>query len=291
MTTQNPLLENILIPRTHDLGSFEVRRALPSKERRMVGPFIFWDQMGPGEFLAGKGVDVRPHPHIGLARLTYLFDGELVHRDSLGVLQIIHEGDINLMTAGKGIVHSERSDPETRKNPSRLYGIQSWLALPKTHEEQNPEFLHLDKKDLPHVVEAHRDIRVIAGSWEGLQSPMKVPHETLYMDVKLGSGQKIQIPRCEERALYSLKGKLRVGGVDYDPMQILVLASHELITVEAVGDTHFMIFGGAVMDAPRHIWWNFVSSSKERIEEAKNDWKQGRFSQVVGETEFIPLPE
>ncbi len=286
------MIDQIIIPRTHDIGNFEVRRALPSRQKRMVGPFIFWDEMGPGEFLTGQGVDVRPHPHIGLSTLTYLFDGELMHRDSLGVNQTIRPGDVNLMTAGRGIVHSERTGQNTRNNPHRLHGIQSWLALPIAYEDGNPDFTHIAKDDFPIIHEREFDMRLIAGNLFGRKSPFQFPHDTLYADMRLRAGCKFSIPTdAEELAVYPLSGKIKIGDSIYDPMQLLVLHSKSNTTIHAQTDCHLMIFGGAVMDAPRHIWWNFVSSSKSRLEQAKDDWKNGRFPIVPGETEFIPLPE
>ena len=286
------MIDQIILPRTSDIGNFEVHRALPSRLRRMVGPFIFWDQMGPGEFLSGQGLDVRPHPHIGLSTLTYLFDGEIVHRDSLGVNQTIKQGDINLMTAGKGITHSERTDTNFRLHPHQLFGIQSWLALPMAHEECDPAFIHLNKSHLPVMQEKDFDLRLIAGTMFGKKSPMAFPHDAIYADIRIRAGGKISIPaNAEERALYPLSGRLIVGDTVYDPMQLLILKPGEAMTLSAESDTHVMLLGGAVMDSPRYIWWNFVSSSQERLEEAKQNWKNNQFPHVPGETEFIPLPE
>ncbi len=287
-----PDVETVILPRTHDIGNFEVARALPSRQKRMVGPFIFWDQMGPGEFITGSGIDVRPHPHIGLSTLTYLFDGSIMHRDSLGSALEIHPGDVNLMTAGSGIVHSERTAEQVREHPHRLFGIQSWLALPMTHEDGAPAFEHINEKELPRLNDNGIDIHLIAGSLGGATSPLKFPHHALYADIKLKAGQSFSIPReTEERALYPLTGKLIVGDTAYDPMQLLVLTPNRDVTIRAETDTHVMLLGGAVMDAPRYIWWNFVSSSKERLEQAKQDWKNNKFAPVPGEREFIPLPE
>ncbi len=287
-----PDVETVIIPRSHDVGGFDVWRALPSRQKRMVGPFIFWDQMGPGEFITGTGIDVRPHPHIGLSTLTYLFDGSIMHRDSLGVQQEVFPGDVNLMTAGQGIVHSERTSDTVRAHPHTLYGIQSWLALPKTHEDGAPAFDHIKESDLPRLSDTGADIHLIAGSLHGKTSPLKFPHDALYADIKLKAGQTFSIPRdAEERAIYPLTGRVIVGDTAYDPMQLLVLTPGRAVTIKAESDTHFMLLGGAVMDAPRYIWWNFVSSSKERLEQAKQDWKAGAFPKVPGETEFIPLPE
>ena len=286
------LVELTIIPRVGDIGNFEVHRALPSHKRKMVGPFIFWDQMGPGEFITGQGVDVRPHPHIGLSTLTYLFDGTMDHKDSLGYDQRIQPGDVNLMTAGSGIVHSERTGQDIRQNPSRLYGIQSWLALPQAQEETAPAFDHTGQSALPILDEDGLTMRLVMGALHGLKSPVTQHHETLYADIDLKAGSVFEIPaETEERALYALNGKLEIGGTAYDPMQILVLRPGDAIVVKALEDTRFMLLGGAAMDGSRHIWWNFVSSSKERIEQAKADWQNGKFDMVKGDPEFIPLPE
>ena len=287
------MIDLTLIPRTHDIGGFEVRRALPSRHKRMVGPFIFWDQMGPGEFITGQGVDVRPHPHIGLSTLTYLFDGSLMHRDSLGVAQRIEPGAVNLMTAGKGIVHSERTESDVRQHPHKLFGIQSWLALPKRHEEADPDFVHIAQDKLPVITQDLFSARLIAGNYEGVVSPFSFPHDTLYMDIHLKAGGTFHVPdNAEERALYPLSGRLQVGDTVYDAGQLLVLTPSEAITIRAAENTpcHVMLLGGAVMDGPRHIWWNFVSSDKALLEAAKADWLAQRFPKVPGESEFIPLP-
>lgn len=285
-------VETIIIPRSGDIGNFEVRRALPSRERRMVGPFIFWDQMGPGEFLVGDGLDVRPHPHIGLATVTYLFDGSVVHRDSLGVEKEIVPGDVNLMTAGAGIVHSERSGQSARASGSRLFGIQSWVALPTELEEAAPAFSHHDSADLPSLDEEGTSVRLIAGSLFGVTSLVAFATETLYADVAMRQGSSLPVsPEYEERGIYILTGRIEIGRTAYEPMQLLVLRPGDHVTVTALEDCRFMLLGGDAADGPRHIWWNFVSSRKERIEQAKADWKNGRFQAVPGDPEFTPLPE
>jgi redox-sensitive bicupin YhaK (pirin superfamily) len=283
----------IIIPRTGDIGNFEVHRALPFKDKRMVGPFIFWDQMGPGEFLTGQGVDVRPHPHIGLSTLTYLFRGSMDHKDSLGNDLRIVPGEINLMTAGSGIVHSERTGQDIRQASSELFGIQSWLAQPKTHEESDPEFSHIDRKALPTFQENGIRGRVILGEFHGVTSPVTAQWDTLYVDIELKSGEQLSIPHTtEERALYAIQGKIALSGNQYDPNQMIVLRPGKTVTLTAVDDVRLMILGGAAMDGERYIWWNFVSSSKERLEQAKLDWKEGKFGKVPGDAiEFIPLPE
>lgn len=286
-------VEMIIIPRTSDIGGFEVKRALPFRDRRMVGPFIFWDQMGPGEFLTGQGMDVRPHPHIGLSTVTYLLDGEIDHRDSLGSFQTIRPGDVNLMLAGQGIVHSERTGPEARRTGSRIFGIQSWLAQPLSTEHNAPAFMHTGHNDLPMFSDAGINGRVIMGAFEGQRSPVKAEWDTLYLDVRLAAGANLKIPAItEERALYALSGTIRIHDIAYEPMQMLVLQPGEDVVVAAEDDVCLMVLGGAVMDAPRFIYWNFVASSRERLEEAKADWKNQRFARVPGdESEFIPLPE
>jgi redox-sensitive bicupin YhaK (pirin superfamily) len=284
-------VETLITPRAHDLGGFEVRRALPSRERQMVGPFIFFDQMGPAEFLTDRGLDVRAHPHIGLATVTYLIDGTIQHRDSLGTEQIIRPGDVNLMTAGRGIAHSERTDEAARASGGRLFGLQCWLALPKPQEERAPAFAHHAAGALPFWQDSGVSLRVVAGSFGSLRSPLETEWEALYVDLGLDDGVRFEIPaETEERALYLLTGRIEVGGVVYDPMQLLVLSPGEALTVRAIGPVRGMLFGGAAMDGPRHIWWNFVSSSKERIEQAKADWAAGRFDPVPGERDPLPLP-
>lgn len=285
-------VETHILPRTHDIGNFEVRRALPSKDRQMVGPFIFWDQMGPGEFLTDQGVDVRPHPHIGLSTITYLFSGTLDHKDSLGFDQRIKPGDVNVMTAGAGITHSERTGQDIRQSPSSLYGIQSWLALPKDKEEGAPDFSHIEKKSLPIISDKDKTVRLIAGNLYGAKSPLTMPTETIYADIHLHEGALLPVPSYyEERALYPLDGTIEIGGVIYEPMQLLVLRPGDDITIKALEETRIMLLGGESADGPRHIWWNFVSSSKERIEQAKQDWRERKFAKVPHDEEYIPLPE
>lgn len=284
-------VEQIIIPRTNDIGGFEVRRALPSAERRMVGPFIFWDQMGPGEFLTGQGLDVRPHPHIGLSTLSYLFDGEMTHRDSLGSDIVIRPGAVNLMTAGQGITHSERTAQEIRDRKNRLFGIQSWMALPLDKEEMVPDFEHIAKDDLPTLNDDGVKLRLICGEAYGLKSPVETFWDTLYVDIQLEQGTKLPIPaEAEERALYLLEGNLTIGGQSYAPGRMLILHPKDPVIVHADTTCRLLLLGGATMDGPRHIWWNFVSSSRERIEQAKNDWQAGKFADVPNDPEYIPLP-
>ena len=286
-------VEMAIIPRIGDIGNFEVRRALPFVRKKMVGPFIFWDQMGPGDFINGQGVDVRPHPHIGLSTLTYLFKGTIDHKDSLGNDLRIKPGEINLMTAGKGIVHSERTGQEIRQGPSSLFGIQSWIAQPKSHEYGEPSFIHVSRQRLPEFEEQGIRGKVILGDFEGVHSPVDTQWDTVYVDLYLHEGQKLNIPnRYEERALYVLSGDLEIAHTQYDPQQMIVLKPGDLITVYAKTSVRMILLGGATMDGPRYIYWNFIASSKERLEEAKSDWKEGRFPKVPGDDqEFIPLPD
>ncbi|WP_223783683.1 pirin family protein [Myxococcus faecalis] len=289
------LLETVIVPRTRDLGDgFEVRRALPSSRRRMVGPFIFMDQMGPAVLQAGKGLDVRPHPHIGLATVTYLFEGEVLHRDSLGVVQRIRPGAVNWMVAGRGIVHSERTPPELRVASNRMFGIQFWVALPGKHEEDAPSFVHTPSEALPVVQDGGVELKLIAGELAGARSPVTTQSALFYADVKLDAGARIPVPAVhEERGLFVAEGQVEVGGESFGPGQLLVLRPGKEVVARGGGTTRsrLLLFGGEPMDGPRHIWWNFVSSSKERIEQAKEDWTAQRIGQVPGESEFIPLPE
>jgi redox-sensitive bicupin YhaK (pirin superfamily) len=287
-------LDIVIVPRVRDLGGFNVRRALPSAQRQMVGPFIFWDQAGPAEFGVGEGLDVRPHPHIGLATVTYLFEGELLHRDSLGSAQVIAPGDVNWMTAGKGIVHSERTAPELRAKPGRrISGIQSWVALPKAAEEVHPGFFHYGAAALPTIEAEGKRVRVIAGSLFGQISPVRTFSEMFYADVELAAGAKVPLPvGHEERAIYIAAGSIEIAGDVFEAGRMLVFRPGDEITVNALALSRLLFLGGEPMDSPRHIWWNFVSSSLDRIEQAKEDWAQKRFAIVPGdETEFIPLPE
>lgn len=286
-----PPVETVVVARTSDIGGFEVRRALPSARRRMVGPFVFLDQMGPAMLRAGHGLDVRPHPHIGLATVTYLFDGEILHRDSLGQVQPIRPGELNWMTAGRGIVHSERTAPETRAADHAVFGAQAWVALPSRHEEMEPAFAHHGADRLPVVEGEGKRVRLIAGALYGARSPAATLSGLFYADARLDAGARIEIPADhEERAAYVAEGTVEVAGDAFEAGRLLVLHPGDPIVAEARTPARLLLLGGEPMDGPRHIWWNFVSSSKERIEQAKADWRAGRFSAVPGETEFIPLP-
>jgi len=286
-------IETVLVPRTRDLGDgFQVRRALPAIERRSVGPFVFFDQMGPTVLKSGTGLDVRPHPHIGLATVTYLFEGEILHRDSLGTVQAIRPGEVNWMTAGSGIAHSERTPPELRTAGSRLFGIQTWVALPQAHEEVAPAFAHHEAAALPLIEDGGTRIRLIVGTLLGRRAPVAVFSEMFYADALLDAGGVLELtPEHEERALYILDGQIALDGRSFSAGQMVVLYAGATIIVTGELPSRLMMLGGAPLDGPRHLWWNFVSSSRERIEQAKNDWRHGRFASVPGETETIPLPE
>jgi redox-sensitive bicupin YhaK (pirin superfamily) len=286
-------LELVIVPRVRDLGDgFSVRRALPHGKRQMVGPFIFFDQMGPVQFIAGQGLDVRPHPHIGLATVTYLFDGRVMHRDSEGNALEITPGAMNLMTAGRGIAHSERSPLTARQGTEGMFGIQSWIALPQMHEETAPSFQHFDAASLPIVEDGGVRARVIAGSAFGKHSPVGMLSEWLYAEVQLNAGASAPLdPDHEERAIYMVEGEVDIAGETFEGPRLLIFRPGDRITVRATRPARLMFLGGAALEGPRFIWWNFVSSRRERIEQAKEDWKTGRFALVPGETEFIPLPE
>jgi redox-sensitive bicupin YhaK (pirin superfamily) len=285
-------LDLVIVPRTADLGDFTVRRALPSSRRRMVGPFTFLDHMGPTEFKAGHGVDVRPHPHIGLATVTYLFKGEIVHKDSLGSDVPIRPGDVNWMTAGRGITHSERTAPDHRQGGEPLHGLQCWVALPARDEETDPLFAHYGQQDLPLVTGEGKSARIVAGKMFGVSSPVKTLHDTFFADLSLEAGTSVPLDAdYEERAIYVVSGEIEIAGERFGEGKLLVFKPGDRITVRASQPARFAMLGGAPMDGPRYIWWNFVSSRKERIEDAKADWRAGRFAGVPGDSEFIPLPE
>jgi len=285
-------IEHVIVSRARDLGGFEVRRALPSAQKQMIGPFIFFDQMGPAEFLLTNGIDVRPHPHIGLATVTYLFEGQIFHRDSLGSAMSIEPGALNLMSAGRGIVHSERETSEVRSKPRRLHGIQAWAALPKSHEETAPIFMHHGVDALPRLEGEGKRIRIIMGSLFGQRSPAEFPHETFYAEAVLAPGAVLPLdPDYEERGIYVASGEIDIAGDRFEAGRLLTFRPGDRISVLALSQSRLMLLGGAPMDGPRHIWWNFVSSSKDRIDAAKADWVQRRFALVPGdEKEFIPLP-
>jgi redox-sensitive bicupin YhaK (pirin superfamily) len=282
----------IIDPREHDLGGgFKVRRALPHVLARHVGPFVFFDHMGPVQFEAGKGVDVRPHPHIGLATVTYLFEGAIEHRDTLGFVQTIRPGDVNWMTAGRGIAHSERTPGPERATGHRLHGIQVWVALPQEAEEAEPSFHHHDAGVLPLIERDGVTMRLVVGSAFGQRSPVVTFSEIFYLATEFSAGSRLVLPpEHGERAVYVVEAPINVGGRDIAPGQIAVLPAGADVEIRAAGRANAILFGGASL-GERHLWWNFVSSSRERIEQAKADWRAARFGQIPGETEFIPLPE
>lgn len=285
-------IERVIEPKPRDLGGFEVRRVLPAAGRNMVGPFIFFDHLGPSQFAAGTGIDVRPHPHICLATVTYLFTGELVHRDSLGFVQPIRPGDVNWMTAGRGIAHSERTDAVLRQQPTRIHGIQSWVALPRSAEETEPAFFHHPAATLPLIERQGVRMRVIAGAAWGQHSPVKTFSDTLYVDVELTSGASLELPdEYSERSIYVAEGRIALDRSEYASGRMIVFDPGGSAAIRALTDSRVMLVGGAPLDGPRYIWWNFVASSRERIERAKDDWAAQRFARVPGESEFIPLPE
>ena len=278
----------VLEPKTKDLGEFTVRRVLPAPRQRMVGPFIFFDHMGPAEFPPGEGIQVRPHPHIGIATVTYLFEGEIMHRDDLGFVQPIQRGAVNLMTAGRGIVHSERAGDDLNET-SRLHGIQSWIALPDHEQECDPSFLHYPAGDIPETEVDGITVRVIIGAAFGVESPVRTYSSTLYLECRMPEGSAIALPdHCSERAAYVVSG--RVSADDQEYGEGVMVVAGEGLTLRAAEASRVMIIGGEPL-GERHIYWNFVSNSRERIEQAKTDWREGRFGQVPGDDEFIPLPD
>ncbi len=289
---RDDLLLQTLHPVTHDLGGFKVHRTLPHKERTTVGPFIFFDQMGPAHLPAGGGIDVRPHPHINLATVTYLFAGAIDHRDSLGTYRTIEPGAVNLMTAGRGIVHSERSPADARPGGPELSGIQTWLALPKAKEEMDPAFEHVPKDRLPVIEGSGARARVVMGSLWGATSPVTCHSETIYADMALAPGGSMPVdPAAEERALYVAEGDASLDGQALEPTVLYVLRPGTSATLRSERGAHVMLCGGAPMDGPRHVWWNFVSSSRDRINQAKDDWRNQRFPVVPDDSqERIPLP-
>ncbi|MEM9343412.1 MAG: pirin family protein [Pseudomonadota bacterium] len=294
-------IETMIVPRARDLGGFEVRRALPAPQRQMVGPFIFFDQMGPAEFLVGsKGVDVRPHPHIGLATISYLYSGRMHHRDSLGTDAWIEPGAVNWMVAGQGITHSERTDEGALdRDAMSFFGIQTWVALPKDHEDRPAAFQHAAKADLPFLEGEGKQVRLILGTAWGERAPVTTASEMFYADAVLEPGAKIPLPEDhEDRGAYVVSGRVTVAGETYEAGRMMVFRPGDRVSMEAGPEgARLMLLGGETLEGPRYIWWNFVASSKERIDEAKEawragDWESGRFSLPPGDTEeFIPLPD
>lgn len=291
-------IETLIIPRSRDLGGFEVRRALPAPKRQMVGPFIFFDQAGPAEFLTGQGVDVRPHPHIGLGTVTYLYRGDFHHRDSIGSDQIIRPGALNWMVAGKGVSHSERTSEAGRSGPHSLFGIQTWIALPEQYEDMEPTFEHHGKEALPEIRDQGIDAKLILGSAYGETAPAQMYSETFYLDVTLAAGALFPMPdNHEDRGIYITEGSITISGQSYAAGQMMIFRPGDKITVQA-GErgARLMALGGATLNGPRYIWWNFVASSEEKIEEAKREWREARWGQGLFDLpptdrdEHIPLP-
>lgn len=292
-------IETLIIPRSRDIGGFAVRRALPAPQRQMVGPFIFFDQAGPAELLTGQGIDVRPHPHTGLGTVTYLFRGDFHHRDSTGADQIIRPGELNWMVAGRGVSHSERTSAVARTGPNSLFGIQTWVALPESYEEMAPSFEHHGKQALPTLEDRGVSLRLILGKAYGQEAPATMFSEAFYADVQLAGGSRLPMPDDhEDRGIYIVEGSIAVAGQEFHAPQMMVFRPGDSITV-AAGDrgARVMILGGATLSGPRYIWWNFVASSQERIEQAKAEWRaqnwgQGLFDLPVNDRdEFIPLPD
>jgi len=294
-------ISKVLTPRRRDLlGGFEVARALPAAEQRSIGPFVFFDHMGPARFAAGKGLDVRPHPHIGLSTVTYLFEGEIMHRDSLGTEQAISPGDVNLMVAGKGIVHSERTRLELRRAGHALHGIQAWMALPKAHESSEPTFTHTPAARLPTLNRGDVNLRLILGTGFGLTSKVKTFSPTIYADVMFSPKASIEIPpEHPEQAIYVVSGEVNIAGQTVSAGSMAVFLPDSTPTVEALTKARVMVLGGAPVDGPRILWWNFVSSDEEKLKAARADWpkadakefKSASFKLPPGETEFLPLPK
>lgn len=287
----NTIIDLLIEPRTRDLGELTVRRSLPDKRRQRVGPFIFFDHMGPAEFNPGTGINVRAHPHIGLATVTYLFEGEILHRDSLGCVQPIRPGAVNWMTAGRGIVHSEKVTEEILASGQRLHGIQTWVALPREAEDVEPAFQHYPAEDIPAVSVDGAEIRVVLGSAFGATSPVATQSDTLYVEVNLEPGQSVAIPEAEELAVYVVEGSVAVNREFVDAGVLAVLANGAIGNVTAETQAKIMFAGGDALEGERIIWWNFVSSSRERLEQAKKDWREQRFDAIPGEADFIPLPD
>lgn len=282
----------LLKPQRRDLGGFVVQRLLPAFPTRMIGPFIFFDHFGPVAFAPGEGADVRPHPHIGLATVTYLFEGAMVHRDSLGTVQTIEPGAVNWMTAGNGIVHSERTPPDARERGHRLHGLQTWVALPKNHESAEPSFSHQPRASLPEITRAGVSIRLLVGTAFGERAPTPIFSPTVYAAIEMQPGATLELlPEHEQRGVYAVGGVLSVGGEPLPEQHLAVLEQDASISIASTTGARCMLIGGAAMDGDRLIWWNFVASSRALIDEASTRWREMRFPPVPGETEFIPLPE
>lgn len=285
-------IESILAPDIKEVDGLDVRRLLPSQACKTIGPFIFLDHLGPAVLPPGRGIDIRPHPHIGLATVTYLFEGHLMHRDSLGSVQRIMPGDMNWMIAGRGIVHSERTGAEERAAGHRMHGIQTWIALPKAHEQTEPQFTHYPKSSLPFITVPGVRMHLIAGRAFGTEAPTVTFSDMFYIFAEMSPGAEFEMrPEYPERGLYVVQGEIYVDNHPVAPHHLAVLAPDRAVRIRAAGDARIMLLGGAGLDGRRIIWWNFVASSRELIDDAKQRWRTGRFPSVPGETEFIPLPE
>jgi redox-sensitive bicupin YhaK (pirin superfamily) len=282
----------VIVPHRRDVGGFDVMRALPSAERRSVGPFVFFDQFGPLQLIDGRSLEVRPHPHIGLATVTYLFAGKIMHRDSLGTVQPIEPGEVNWMTAGRGIVHSERTSDVGNPAGTELFGLQTWVALPKAREEMEPAFAHHACAELPEMEGEGVWSRIVLGNSLGRSSPVVTYGDPVYVDCRLDRGARVSLPvEIEERAVSIISGGLQIGDRRFSAGTPIVLTPKAEIVLNANSVARFVLIGGPKLDGPRIVWWNFVSSSPERIEAAKANWRFGRFATVPGDHEFIPLPE
>lgn len=290
-TPDDPRVEMVVVARNRALGALSVRRVLPYARRRSVGPFVFVDHFGPQVIPAGAPADVRPHPHIGLATVTYLFEGEMVHRDSLGVVQAIVPGDLNLMTAGRGIVHSERLPPALRHRDHRSHGVQTWLALPAPHEDDPPAFAHHPREAFPTFFVDGGEAKLLIGQAWGHRSPVVFPAETLYAEVELVERGQLPLPQSPERGVYVIDGVLRCGEVEATTGELMIFAPGAEVVLDAVTSAHLLVLGGAPVDGPRYMWWNFVATSRERIEAAKERWKTRQFEPIPGDHEdWTPLP-
>lgn len=284
-------MNQLIRPKERDLGGFSVRRVLPNVAKKSVGPWVFFDHMGPVTFAPGRGIDVRPHPHINLATVTYLFEGEILHRDSLGNVQPITPGAVNLMFAGRGVVHSERETTDVRQRVHKLHGLQLWLAIPKAVENSTPDFYHYSSTEIPSGIVGKVAVRVVMGEAYGLESPVLLYSDTLYVEARLGSGEVLTLPEATERAVYVVSGRVLADGELLSAHTMATLESDTLTAVEAVEPSNIVIIGGESLGR-RHLEWNFVSSSSERIQQAKQNWRAGRFPKIPGDDrEFIPLPE
>ena len=294
LQTANASIEQIILPNVRDIGGFNVRRALPSAQRRMVGPFVFLDSFGPVVFGAGEGIDTRPHPHIGLATISYLLQGEMLHRDSAGHTQRLQAGEVNLMVAGRGIVHSERSSDPVRASGGTLMGLQAWVALPQAHEETEPGFQHLAAPALPSVEGEGVTLQLVAGSLEGQRASTRTFSDLFYADLQLKAGARYHLSgEHVERALYVVSGEVEVVGQSgrFGADQLVVLRPGSDVVIRALGEARLMLLGGEPLDGPRHIDWNFVSSRQDRILQAAEDWRARRFADVPGDDDYIPLPD